>query len=153
MAKTTTGLALVGVLLLFSPSPQGSRFSKYKAVEAYQIRPGILMMPRYSDDGQVCEIGLQVEHYSTESIRLDPSMSRTDIDQIFDELVPNVERGPMAKNLGDLITRDGPGETENIDFENVSIQIYSHVLSKAKSKVVDLATVAAEAHWKNRKCQ
>jgi hypothetical protein len=34
-----------------------SHFSNYKAVEAYEIRPGILMMPRYAKDGSVCEVG------------------------------------------------------------------------------------------------
>jgi hypothetical protein len=45
-------------------SAQSSRFSKYKTVEAYEIGPGILMMPNFSSDGQVCEIGLEILHYS-----------------------------------------------------------------------------------------
>jgi hypothetical protein len=29
--------------------------AKYKAVEAYEVRPGILVFPTYSEDGEVCE--------------------------------------------------------------------------------------------------
>jgi len=76
---------VVAMLLLITSNPGRERFAKYKAVEAYEIRPGILMMPKYSTDGQICEIGLEKLHYSPDMIRLDSSLSRKDIDQIFDE--------------------------------------------------------------------
>src|SRR5271154_3302293 len=63
-------LAFAAVLLLAAANPEHDKFAKYKSVEAYEIRPGILMMPRYSSDGQVCQIGLEKLHYSPETIRL-----------------------------------------------------------------------------------
>jgi hypothetical protein len=90
------GLALAAVLLLPSANPVREQFAKYKAVEAYEIRPGVLMMPRYSSDGQVCEIGLEKLHYSPEIIRLDSSLSREEVDQVLEELVPANERGRVA---------------------------------------------------------
>ena len=77
---------VAGILLLPALNTGRERFAKYKPVEAYEIRQGILMMPRYSADGQVCEIGLEKLHYSPEMIRVDSSLSREEIDQIFDEL-------------------------------------------------------------------
>jgi hypothetical protein len=148
------GLACTSILLLSFVSPQSSRFSAYKAVEAYEIRPGILMMPRYSDNGQVCEIGLERRHYSPEIIRLDSILSREEIDQIFEELVPANERGPRSKDLaGNLITLGGHSITTNIDFENVSIQVFSEELPASNQREIVERDIVATAHWKNRKCQ
>ena len=63
MAKLFT-VAFICVFLPVGASAQSSRFSKYKTLEAYEIGPGILMMPNFSSDGQVCEIGLEILHYS-----------------------------------------------------------------------------------------
>jgi hypothetical protein len=140
-------------LLLLSANPAHEKFAKYKAVEAYEIRPGVLMMPRYSADGQVCEIGLEKLHYSPETIRLDSSLPRKEIDQVFDELVPADERGPKSKDpFGTLITQGGQSFTTNVDFENVSIQIYGSASSASKGGTT-VDEVAATLKWKNRKCQ
>jgi hypothetical protein len=77
-----------------------------------------------------------------------------EIDQIFDELVPAAERGPQLKGVaGNLITKNGPGLITNIAFENVSIQIYSHILSTARKGETTVDQVAATFSWKNRNCQ
>ena len=146
------GLACTAAVLFLFVGQQSGRFAKYKTVEAYEIRPGILMMPSYSDDGQVCKIGLEKVHYSPELIRLDPSLSREEIDQVYEELVPADERGPRSKGFErDLIIIDGPGMTTNIEYENVSIQISSHVL-RASRKNMAVNTIAATIIWKQRKC-
>jgi hypothetical protein len=76
------------MISLLAVRPHNDKFSKYHSIEAYEIRPGILMIPRYSQDGQVCEMGLQRMHYSPEIVRFDSSLSRSEIDGLFDELVP-----------------------------------------------------------------
>jgi hypothetical protein len=115
------------VVLLLQGNAMHENFAKYKKIEAYEVRPGILLMPSYSADGQLCEIGLEKLHYSPELIRLDSGLSRMEIDQIFDELVPAEERGPKSKDpSGTLITQGGQSLTTNVDFQNVSIQIYGN---------------------------
>jgi hypothetical protein len=152
-------LRLIGAVLavtLLSPSFNSTHegFAKYKAVEAYEVRPGILMMPNYSADGHVCEIGLATRHYSPELIRLDSDLSRTEIDQIFEEIVPDSERGPRVEDpTGTLIMGRGKGITTNIDYEYVSVQIYSEVTSQPKKKPVVADTIAGVIRWKNRECQ
>jgi hypothetical protein len=149
------GLACASLLLLPSASPNSSQFSAYKAVEAYEIRPGILMMPRFTESGQVCEIGIQKRNYSPELVRLDSSLSRKEIDQIFEEIVPANERGPKSTDplLEDLITLASPGITETIDFENISINIYAEALSGSnKRKIITSDAIVATVQWKNRKC-
>jgi len=69
MRKTTCLICVVVVLRLLAMA-QNERLFKYRAVEAYEIRPGILMMPRYSDSHEVCEIVLQRDHYLNETAHL-----------------------------------------------------------------------------------
>jgi hypothetical protein len=148
------GLTFTAVLLLSSANPVHEKFAKYKAIEAYEIRPGVLMMPRYSSDGQVCEIGLEKLHYSPEVINIDLSLSREEIYQIVDELVPADERGPRSKDLlGTLTLVTGVSTTTTIDFENVSIEIDGATSPDAGKHKVTVDGVAAAIKWKNRKCQ
>ena len=150
----SVGLACTVVLLLLSARPQSDRFSRYKSVEAYEIRPGILIMPRYSDDGRICEVGLERLHYSPAQIRLDSSLSRKEIDQIFEELVPANERGPKSKDFGaDLISRGGGSVTTNAEFENVSIQIFGEELPMSSPREIAAADIVATVRWKNRNCK
>ncbi len=64
-------IGAVMAVVLFSPPFNSAHedFTKYRAVKAFEVRPGILMMPSYSADGQVCEIGLEDLHYSPELVR------------------------------------------------------------------------------------
>jgi hypothetical protein len=146
-------LSAACVLLLLIVSPQKNPMAKYKAVEAYEVRPGILMFPTYSEDGEVCAIGLERRHYSPEMIRLDSNLSREDVDAIVDELAPVSERGPKSGNpLGDLMLVDGPGMTTIEQFENVTVKIESAVAAKSK-KTTTVDEVAAVIIWKHRKCK
>jgi hypothetical protein len=144
---------VAGVLWMASTGTTHEEFAKYKKVEAYEIRPGILMMPRYSADGQVCEIGLQKLQYSPEMIRLDSALSRKEIDQVFDELVPAEQRGSQSTGfVGSSMTEIGQGLTITKDFEKVSIQIYG-ALSSSSKREATVNEVAATLKWKNRNCQ
>ncbi len=153
------GLTFAAVLLLPFAGRHNDQFLKYKAVEAYEVRPGILMMPRYSENGEVCEIGLERRRYSPEKIYLDAALSREEIDQIADELVPTDERGPKANGIGggDGMFMTGHGAITTSAYENVSIEIYSKItsdISATARKDQTLADdIAAIIKWKNRKCQ
>jgi hypothetical protein len=146
------GLACT-VIVFFAMRSQSDKFPRYKAVEAYEIRPGILMMPSYAADGQVCEIGLERHHYSPEMIHLDSGLSRKEIDEIVDELAPERERGPKEGGLlGDLISINGGSVTTSLTYENISVEIYSTLLPTKKLQIAEEG-VAATIKWKNRKCQ
>lgn len=148
------GLPCVLMILFVAMKPQSEKFSKYKAIEAYEIRPGILMMPRYSDDGQVCEIGLERRHYSPDMIGLESGLSREEIDQVFEELVPTNERGPRSKDFRrDLIVMGGHAITTIVDFQNVTIQIHGSEVSASSKREIVEDGIAATLQWKNRKCR
>jgi hypothetical protein len=144
--------SVAALLLLFAANPAREKFAKYKAVEAYEIRPGILMMPRYAADGQVCEIGLEKLHYSPEIVRLESNLSRPEISQIFEELVPTAERGPKPKNPIErgMDNFGGNSLVSDEEYEKVSIQIYGRLSGEAGTT---LEEVTATLKWKNRKCQ
>ena len=145
---------VAAMLLLPTSNPDREKFEKYKAIEAYEIRPGILLMPRYSADGQVCEVGLEKLHYSPEKIRLDSSLSRKEIDQIFDELVPSDERGPKPAGILEQggTTFLGQGMVSDEEYQNISIRIYGIASPSGKGGVI-ADEVAATLTWKNRMCQ
>ncbi|HET9166036.1 MAG TPA: hypothetical protein VFP11_08565 [Candidatus Angelobacter sp.] len=127
------------------------KFTGLPAVEAYEIRPGILMMPSYSDTGQVCQIVLEKRHVSPTNIDLDAEMSGEELSRIFDELVPKDERGRPKLNVGDngnISMVDGHALATITMYENVSMRIYG------KSKDTGPKSyVAATIDWEKRKCR
>ena len=147
-------LSLTILIMLNAATPAQQRFAKYREIEAYEVRPGILMMPRYTADNEVCEIGLERLHYSPNLIRLDSGLSRKELDQILDELVPSDERGKPSKDtVGNLITRGGHSLTMNIEFENVSIQIYGATSPSDRKNEITVNEVIATVKWKHRICR
>jgi hypothetical protein len=141
------GLACAIAFLLFPANPQNEPFSKYKRVEAYEVRPGILMMPRYSANGQVCMVVVQKDHYVNGVAVLDSTLPREVVTQIFDELVPPSERGPLSTNneMARLSVYSGNGVTSLLDYKNVSFDI-----SRQASSPGDIIAVI---QWKGRLCQ
>ena len=147
--------------LLAAHSTSGSDLSRYKKVDAYEIRPGILMMPVYNAKGQVCEIGLQPRNYSPESMHLDPGMLKEEIWQAFDELAPLEVRG-QQRTEQDYNSLDGNTMTENKEYENVSFHIYSGLTFNRGTqdmnieRIMENATVthrAAAIQFKNHPCK
>ena len=149
-------IAVIGanMIFIFFAIPQNSRFSAYAPVEAYEVRQGILMMPRYSTDGRLCDIGIERRHYSPEKIRLESTLSRQEIDQILEKIVPGTERGPKSQQVGgELILQSGSSLTTTIDFENVFIQIVSRRMPTSDASTTRIEDVVASVHWKNRECK
>ncbi len=146
------GLVCIATSALLFAGAQGDRFSKYRAVEAYEIRPGILMVPKYASDRQVCEIVLERHHYSNETASLDSTMPREVITQIADELAPPSERGPLTTTLGRdyLSAYSGNSVTTFADYKNVSIRIFGIASPAGNAAAGD---VVAVIHWNDRKCQ
>jgi len=141
------GLICAIAFLLLPASPQSERFSSYRRVEAYEVRPGILMMPRFSVDGQVCMVVLQKDHYVHGIADLDSTLSRELVMQVFDELVPPSERGALSTNneMARLSVYSGNGVTSLLDYKNVSLEI-----ARQASSAGDIVAVI---QWKDHSCQ
>ena len=137
-------------LLVLATAPTNDEFKRFHAVEAYEVQPGILMVPTYSSNGAVCTIVLEKRHYSSDEIDLDAEMSHQQIWQIFDQLVPKKDRGQPSLGLGDtgeLTTTAGVSTTTIADYENVSLEMDGKTKETGDKKYV-----VAVISWKRKNC-
>jgi hypothetical protein len=149
-------LACAATVLLVGAKPQTEMFSKYKPIEAYEVRPGVVAMPRYAQDGQICEVGVEKRRYSPELIRIGDSFSQTEINQIVDDLAPVDERGPRSKGLlGGMMAMSGLTYTNMVVYENVTVLSYGGMSSQSGRHASEASTgdVAFTIQWTKRKCQ
>lgn len=128
-------------------------FKKFRAVEAYEIKPDVLMVPTYSTTGEVCRIVFEKRHYSSKAskpIDLDGEMSHEQILEIFDDLVPTQDRGRLSLGNGkieEFSTRDGPSILTMRVYENVSLEMYGKV-----TEIGDQKYFGATIRWEKRDC-
>lgn len=150
MMSKLIGSICAGTLVLLSVNQDHGRFAKYKAVESYEIQPGILMMPKYAGDGQVCEIVIQREHYAGGVANLYSTIPHEEILKIVDELAPASERGRSLKTLGEeyISLTSGNSVTTSAEYKNVAVEIIG--LTEPASSAGDMVALI---RWKNRKCQ
>lgn len=141
------GLGCVVAFLLSIAEPRGGRFSEYAPVKAYEISPGVLVMPKYSGAGQLCQAVIQKDHYAKGVADLDSTLPRKVITQVFDQLAPSDERGPFTidKELEGLSLYGGGGATTFLDYKNVSLDMMRPASSPGY--------VVAVIEWKNRGCR
>jgi hypothetical protein len=91
-ALLSLSLGLVLALALRSQSVADLN-AKYPVVTSYEVRPGILMIPRYTDDGQVCEMSFARQHTTRSGLYLDSRISNKLANDIANELAPPATRG------------------------------------------------------------
>ena len=147
-------IPLTALLLLFTTDAPSNRFSKYKAVEAYEIRPSILMTPSYTAEGEVCEIGIETKHYSPEIIHVGSALLEREVKSIVDELAPPDERGPesVQRPMGGFA---GGTSFMVTSYQNLEVAEYRSILhTDAKMKNIQVSeTESVTIKWKNRKCK
>jgi hypothetical protein len=150
IGMTRLGMTFIATLLIVSTLHDG-KFNRLPAVETYEIRPGILMMPSYSDGGEVCRIVLERRHVSWKKVDLNAEISKEEIYRIFDELVPRAERGQSKLKLGDegsISMVDGNTLETIAIYENVSIRMYGTSKDNEPKHYI-----AATIDWEKRKCR
>lgn len=146
-------LFLVISFLITPANIDRPRLEKYKKLEAYEIRPGILMFPRFTAEDEFCEIGLQRLGYSPEVVRVSSSLSQEEIDRVLDGLVPAEERGKRLTDFPDsLYVITGASRYGTMEFENVSVVIAGS-FGAAKRKSFGSEDVVATIKWKKRVCK
>jgi len=143
--------------------------AKYPSVSAYQIRPGILMTAKYSNDGQVCEMVLEARHYQTpEKVDLNTTIPAKLENSLIDELVPPSERGELKNRWSnkdpkdawldpDSFTAGGVSYTKR-SYENVSIEEHGYYRchedpsSKLKTDCSEGGDEVVVIRWNKRAC-
>jgi hypothetical protein len=155
MTKALLVLGFIGTVF-FAAHPERENLSRLKRVEAYEVRPGIVALPRYTADGQICEIVLEKLHHLATAIRLDPTLTSTEVDQIADQLVPSDERGPKPKGLLEqgIDSLVGNSMETSEEYQNISIHTYRAIVgSPAKDRISVGDIAAATIKWKHRTCR
>ena len=155
MIKVALVLSLIGTFF-FSAQLERETLSRVNRVEAYEVLPGIVALPRYTVDGQICEIGLEKLHHSAETIRLNPTLTSAEINKIADQLVPSSERGPQPKDPLEQGTGSFSGKVmeRSEEYENISIRTYREIVGSFGRGGISTSDIAtATIVWKHRPCR
>ena len=120
--------------------------SKYGSrLDAFVIRPGLLMTVRYAAEGKVCEVYVVEARTPGSNIGLRTPLTPETIPELIDELVPVAERG---NKLRWPVQATGMTVQAFYKYENVSIELVQNLLpSKGWSDSI------LEIKWSKRVCK
>jgi hypothetical protein len=147
-------VAFVFFLILSAVPPTSAQSvadlsAKYPVVQAFEVRPGILMTARYDADGQVCEMVLERRHTTKTGIDLGVSLTQEEVIKLVEELVPEVDRGKKLKGFyksDSSITVNGSIVETEYPYENISIVFHGSVSDSCAGDMV------AIVKWRKRAC-
>jgi len=116
-------------------------------VKAFEVHRGVLLLAKYAESGQVCEMVLENRHKTESGFDLDEMLTDDVLERLIDELVPASERGRRDSSYGWSMAL-GQSTQTNYSYENVEI-ISGGVRSpdKVEKNMVILI------RWKNRQCK
>ena len=129
--------------------------AKYRALSAYEVRPGVLMTAKYARNGQACEITLQRYHSENQPDGDDTIAPKLE-EELINELAPESERGPEIKGLRWRGFLAGGQSHIERDFVNVLVVedgTYScEEGADGKLNCSKGGTKMITIHWKSRTC-
>lgn len=136
---------LLSIAVAASGQTSANLSAKYHPVTSYEVRPGILMTPKYATDGLVCEMVLERRHKTETGINFGDLLSKELVKELVDELVPEAERG---KNLTEFLntTIDGGFVTTEYAYENVLVRVHGITRPEPSGDMVVIIT------WRKRVC-
>jgi len=141
-------VASIGLLASMAGSPS-NELQKYQTVDTYLIRPGIIVTPFYTTTHDLCEMSMEKRHYAYDHVDIDAAMSEEEIVSLFDELVPQAERGgPGRLPAGMEISEVDLGViATTLPYKNVTLQMHG-----LKDRPDRQKYVAAIISWNNVPC-
>jgi hypothetical protein len=96
---------------------------RYRQLTSYELRPDIIMTPKFSSNGQVCEMGIERRQKTETSVIFNASFSEEEVQQLMDELAPKDERGRnLTKHLNSSVVDDFI--RTDYDYENINVRVY-----------------------------
>jgi hypothetical protein len=114
---------MLGIVAHSSGQSISDLSAKYRQITSYELRPDVVMTPKYAADGQVCEMVLEKRQKTDTGIVLGVSFSEKEVKALVDELVPETERGrDLTKPLNARV--DGGFITTEYSYENVLVRVY-----------------------------
>ena len=137
-------------LLTLGTATSSDRIRKYPAVEAYEIRPGVVLTPIYTAHHDLCEIGIEKRHYFNNKVDMNAAMTEEEILSMFDELVPMEERGGPAEGLPpdtEISESDLGMLSTRVPYEDVTVTMYG-----LKDRPDRQKYIAAIISWNDTPC-
>jgi hypothetical protein len=123
MAKGFVVLLTLGIAVVALGQTSADLSAKYRQVTSYELRPDVVMTPKYAADGQVCEMALERRQKTETGIFFAASFSEEEVRQLVDELAPEAERGRnLTRHLNTTV--DGGFITTEYTYENVVVHVY-----------------------------
>jgi hypothetical protein len=146
MRKTGVVLVLVlGLAATAEAQTSADLGAKYRQIISYELRPGVVMTPRYAPNGQVCEMVVEKRAQNEAGIVFGFSFSDEERQQVVDQIVSPHERG---KDDTDRLstTVDGGFITSNYTYDNVKIRVQGVTRPNPNPALVITIT------WRKRNC-
>lgn len=123
MAKGFVVLLTLGVAVVALGQTSADVSAKYRQITSYELRPDVVMTPKYAADGQVCEMALERRQKTETGIFFAASFTEEEVRQLVDELAPEAERGRnLTRHLNTTV--DGGFITTEYTYENVVVHVY-----------------------------
>jgi TonB family protein len=143
MTKGLLAFLLLGPATV-APQTSADLSTKYHQITSYELRPDVVMTPKYGADGQVCEMDIERRHKTDTGIIFGSSFSKKDVRELVDELVPAKERG---KDLTEFLnsTIDGGFITTEYSYENIVVTVRGITRPQPEDMVVVIT-------WRKRTC-
>ena len=137
-------IACAAAVLIVGLNAQQKMFGKYKPIQAYEIRPNVLAIPRQAVDGQICEVRIE---------KIGAALRQHEIEDITEELAPVAERGRRWKGLDTGVVM-GMAYTGETVYEDVTIASSGGVTSTlGKPPNFDFTgPFIVTIEWTKRKC-
>ena len=146
---------VAAILIALSPyysvgQSRSSLASRYRRVDAYELRPGVLATAEFDKEGKVCGITVEKRHTSVSGIELGSTLPRPLVEELISELAPTALRGqpinPKLQKLGNSSIFGGMEERLD-DYEHVSITVVGDVANDT-----DPGAKVLLVRWKRKAC-
>lgn len=116
-------LLMLGIATIVWGQSSADLSAKYRQITSYELRPDVVMTPKYAADGQVCEMVLEKRQKTDTGMVFGVSFSEKEVKGLVDELAPEAERGrDLTKPLNTTV--DGGFITTEYNYENVHVRVY-----------------------------
>ena len=114
-------------------------------VQAFEVARGVLMIPKFAEDGQLCEAVLESRHKVEKGFDLNDTLTDETVEQIVGILVPVSERGKKNNPYGFSMFM---GQSYQTDYGYENVMVIGAGCRKCLEK-----NMAVFIKWKNRVCK
>jgi hypothetical protein len=149
--------SLIAVILMFGTIAHFGRQAaaeldtRYQRITSYELRPGIVMTPEYTHEGQICQMVLERRQRTKSGFLLANTFTQKEVTELVEELVPKAERGnvvPIGLSQGkgpEVYVASGISRWVTT-YENISVE--SVGIADPRPSGIMYAMIT----WRNRSC-